>query len=93
MTDAARGTEQVDGFQYIFQVVRRFAHAHDNHPFNRPSGTGEHDLGNDLGAIDLAQQAIAASHAENAADGTADLGRYAQAVARQKYAFYRLTIG
>ena len=93
MPDAAGGAEQVDGFEHVVEVVRRFAHAHEDDPLHRPAGAGQHHLGDDLGAGELAQQAVAPGHAEDAADRAADLGRHAQPVARQQHALDRLAVG
>ena len=60
--------------------------------FTVTPGARQHHLGDDLGAAELAQQAVAAGHAEDAADRAADLGRDAQAVARQQHAFHRLAV-
>jgi hypothetical protein len=53
----------------------------------------EHDLREDLGAAELAQQAVTARHAEAAADCAAHLRGHAQAVAWQQHALDGLAIG
>ena len=53
----------------------------------------ERHLRDDLGTAELAQEAVLAGHAEGAADGAADLGRDAEAVARQQHAFDHLAVG
>jgi hypothetical protein len=59
----------------------------------RPQAARERHLRDDLGAAELAQQAVLAGHAEHAAHGAADLGGHAQAVARQQHALHRLAVG
>ncbi len=93
VADAAVGAEQVDGLQHVVEVVRRLAHAHEHHLLHRPETAGEGDLGDDLGAADLAQQAALAGHAEHAAHRAADLGRHAQTVPGQQHALDHLPVG
>ena len=67
-------------------------------PMNTTFFTGaprarERDLRHHLRAAELAHEAVAAGHAEHAADRAADLRRDAQAVARQQHALHRLAVG
>jgi hypothetical protein len=93
VADAAGGAEQVDGLEHVVHVVRRLAHAHEHHLAHLAPAPRQHHLGDDLGTAELAQQAAAPGHAKTAADGAADLGRHAHAVARQQHAFHGLAIG
>ena len=90
--DIRRSAEQIDRFEHVVDIVRRLAHAHEGDLLHRAAGTGQHHLGDDLGTTELAQQAIAAGHAEAATHRTADLGRDADAVLRQQHALHRLAI-
>jgi hypothetical protein len=72
--------------------VGRFAHAHEYHLAHRAAFAREHHLGDDLGAAELAQQAVAAAHAEHTAHGTTHLRRNAQAAARQQHALHHLAV-
>jgi hypothetical protein len=57
------------------------------------AGPGQGHLGDDLGAAELAQQAVPAGHAEHAAHRAAHLGGDAQAVPGQQHALHRLAVG
>ena len=92
MADIALGTQQLDRFHHIVQVMRRFTHAHEDDFFDGAQGARQHHLRHDLAAGHLPYQAVAARHAELAADGAADLARHAQAIARQQHAFHRLAV-
>lgn len=92
MADGAGRAEQLDRREDVVHVVGRLAHAHEDDLLHHPAGPGERHLGDDLGAAELAQQAVAARHAEDAADRAADLGRHAQAIARQQHALHRLAV-
>ena len=84
--------EQRDGVEHVVEVVRRFAHAHEHdapHALPRPR---ERDLRHDLAAREVAREAVAAGHAEHAADGAADLRRDADAVAGQQHALDRAAV-
>ncbi len=85
--------EQFDRVEHLLQVVRRLAHAHQDHLADGAQAARERHLGDDLGRVELAQQAAATGHAEDATDGTAELGRDAYAVARQQHALDQLAIG
>jgi hypothetical protein len=61
--------------------------------FTGPPRACQRDLGHDLGAAQLAQQPVAARHAEAAAHRAADLGRHAQPVARQQGGLHALAVG
>ena len=93
VADAARRAEQLDGIEHVVHVVRRLAHAHEDHLGHLAPRPGQHHLGDDLGAAELAQQAAAPGHAERAADGATDLARNTQAVTRQQHAFHGLAVG
>ncbi|MCY1543727.1 hypothetical protein D9M68_795560 [compost metagenome] len=93
MADIACGAEQVDGFEHVVEVVRRFTHAHEDDFLHRAQTPRQHDLGEDFHARDLADQTALASHAEAAADRAADLGGDAEPVARQQHAFHHLSVG
>ena len=93
VADAARRAEQFDGVEHVVHVVRRLAHAHEDHLGHLAPRPGQHHLGDDLGAAELAQQAAAPGHAERAGYGAADLARYTQAVTRQQHAFHGLAVG
>jgi len=93
VADGAGRAEEVDRLHHVVEVVRGLAHAHEHHLLDQPLAPRQHHLRHDLGAADLAQQALAPGHAEHAADRAADLGRHAQTVARQQHALDRLTIG
>ena len=93
MADAAAGAEQVDRLEHGIEVVRRLAHAHEHHLRHRAQAARERDLGDDLGAAELALEAADAGHAEHAADRAADLGRDAQAAARQQHGLDRAAVG
>jgi len=73
-------------------LVRWLAQAHENHPADLAGRAGQGHLGHELGAADLAQQAVLARHAEHAAHGTTHLRRHAQAITRQQHAFDRLAV-
>ena len=91
--DGALGAEQLDGLDHRVEVVRRLAHAHEHHLVHPAQPARERDLGDDLGAAELAQQAVLAGHAEHAAHRAAELGGHAQPVARQQHALHGLAIG
>ncbi len=74
--DAAIGAEQIDGFEYVVEVVCRLAHAHEHDFLHRAKAAGKGDLGDDFSATQLAQQAALASHAEQAAHRATDLAGY-----------------
>jgi hypothetical protein len=93
VADAALRAEQLDGLEHVVEVVRRLAHAHEHDLLHGAPRARQRHLRDDLGAADLAQQAVAAGHAEHAADRAADLRRHAQAVARQQHALHRLAVG
>ena len=93
MADIAFGTEQVDGFEHVVQVVRRLAHAHEDDLLDRALPPRQHHLRQDLHAGDLADQAALAGHAESTADRAADLGGNTEPVARQQHAFHHLPVG
>ena len=92
MPNVAHCAQQVDGLHHRVQVVRRLAHAHEHHFFDRPEGAGQSDLRHDLGAAHLPNQTLASGHAKHTAHCTTDLGRDAQAVTWQQHAFHRLAI-
>jgi hypothetical protein len=77
LADTAFGAEQVDRLQHVIQVVRRFAHAHEDHFLHRAKAPRQSHLGDDLGGAQLAQQAALAGHAEHAAHRATDLAGYA----------------
>ncbi|MNT05883.1 hypothetical protein D3C72_1405270 [compost metagenome] len=93
MADIAFGAEQVDGFEHVVEVVRRFTHAHEDDLLHRAQTPRQHDLSEDFHARDLADQAALAGHTEAAADRAADLGGNAEPVARQQHAFHHLPVG
>lgn len=93
VADIALGTEQVNGLEHVFEVVRRLSHAHEDHFLHRAQASRQHHLGQDFHARDLAYQAALACHAEAATDGTANLGGNAKPVARQQHALHHLAIG
>ena len=72
--------------------MRRLAHAHEDDAFDRPQAARQCHLGDDLGAADLADQAVAAGHAEHAADRAADLGGDAQAAFGQQHGLGGLAV-
>ena len=92
MADAARGAQQIDGFEHVVQVVRRLAHAHEHHAFDRPAFAGQHHLSDDLATAQLALQTVSPGHAEQATHGTANLGGDTQTIARQQDALHRLAV-
>jgi hypothetical protein len=67
VADAAAGAEEVDRLEHGIEVVRRLAHAHEDHLGHRAQAARERDLGDDLGAAELALEAAQAGHAEHAA--------------------------
>ncbi len=93
VTDIALRAQEVDGLQHVVQVVSRFAHAHEDDLAHRAAAARQNHLGDDLGALDLTQQALATGHTEHAADCAADLGGHAQAVAREQHALHGLPVG
>jgi len=93
VTDATGRTEELYRLDHIVEIVGRLPHAHEDHLAHRPEAAGEHDLGHDLGAAELADQPVASGHAEDAAHRAAKLGRHAQAVTRQQHTFHHLLIG
>ena len=93
VADAAAGAEQVDRFEHGLEVVRRLAHAHEDDLGHRSQAPRERDLGDDLRAAQLPLEAADAGHAEDAADGAADLARHAEAAARQQHGFDRAAVG
>ena len=93
MADIALRAQQLNRFQHVVEIVGRFAHAHEHHLAHGAAFAREHHLGHDLGAAELAQQAVAAAHAEHTSHGTTHLRRNAQAAARQQHAFHHLAIG
>ena len=93
MADRTLHAEQLDRLVHGLQVVRRLAHAHEDHPPHGLQGARQHHLGDDLGTAELALQAAGAGHAEHAADRAADLGRHADPAARQQHGFHRLSVG
>ena len=93
MPDVALRAKQLDRFQHVVEIVRRFAHAHEHHLAHRAAFAREHHLGDDLGAAELAQQAVAAAHAEDTPHGTTHLRRNAQPAARQQHALHHLAVG
>jgi hypothetical protein len=93
VADAAGGAEQVDRLEHRVEVVRRLAHAHEDDLRHRPQAARERDLGDDLGAAELALEAADAGHAEGAADRAADLRRDAQPPARQQHRFDAGAVG
>ena len=93
VADAALGAEQIDGFEHVLEIVRRLAHAHENHLLHRAHAPRQHHLGQDLHAGDLPDQAALAGHAEATAHRAADLGRDAKPIARQQHAFHHLPVG
>ena len=96
VADGALSAQQLDRFHHVVQVVRRLTHAHEDDLVDgskRPQRARERHLRNDLGTAQLAQQAALPRHAEDTADRAADLGRHAQAAARQQHAFHGLAVG
>ena len=93
VADRAFGAEQLDRIKHVIEVVRRLAHAHEDDFLHGTTAARQHHLRDDLGTADLAQQSVAAGHAEQAPNGATDLRRNAHTVARQEHAFHRLTIG
>jgi hypothetical protein len=92
VADAPVGAQQLDRLEHVVEIVGRFAHAHEHHPLDRAQGAGQRHLGDELGAAELAQQAVAAGHAEQAADGATDLGGNTESVTRQQHTLHRLTV-
>ena len=78
--------EQRDGVEHVVEIVGGLAHAHEHDAAHALPRTGERDLRHDLAARELAREAVAARHAEHAADRAADLRRDADAVAGQQHA-------
>ena len=72
--------------------MRGLAHAHEHHAPHRTPRPRQRHLGDDLGAAELAQQPVAAGHAEDTAHGAAHLRGHANAIAGQQHALHRLAI-
>ena len=94
------GDEELDGIVRLlsgkFAILNLIPYnTVDGLAFKRPSTqrARQRDLGDDLGAAELAQQTALPGHAEHAAHRAADLRRHAQAAARQQHALHRLAIG
>ena len=92
MSDVALRAQHFNRLQHVIEIVRRFAHAHEHHLAHRAAFAREHHLGDDLGAAELAQQAVAAAHAKHTAHGTTHLRRDAQTAAWQQHAFHHQAI-
>src|SRR3989338_8568147 len=73
VADVALCAKQLDRFEHVVEIVGRFAHAHEYHLAPCASFAREHPLGDDLGAAELAQQTVAATHAEDTPHGTTNL--------------------
>jgi hypothetical protein len=92
VADAAGRAEQVDRVEHVVEVVRGLAHAHEHDLLHGAPRPRERHLRDDLGAADVALQALPTGHAEHAADGATDLRRHAQPAARQQHALDGLTV-
>ena len=71
--DIAFGSQQRDRVHDIVQIMGRLAHAHEHDLLDGAQGARQHHLSDDFATADLAQQAVAARHAELAADGAPHL--------------------
>ena len=92
MADVAHRAQQLDGFEHVVEVVRGLAHAHEDDLLDRAARARQGHLRDDLGAADLAQQAVLARHAEHAAHRATHLRGHAQAIARQQHALTCLAV-
>ena len=93
VSDGTTGAEQFDGRKHVLQIMRGLAHAHEDDAHHRAKAAGEGDLGDDLGAAELASEPGVPGHAEAAADRAADLGGDAEPAARQQHGLDGLAVG
>ena len=86
--------EERKGRKDVTQIVRGFAHPHEDDLFRlRTARSSEHRLRDDFRVGELTNEAALSRHAENAPDGAADLSRNADAFARKQNRLHPLAVG
>ena len=90
--DIALRAQQINRLQHIVQIVRRLAHAHENHFVNGPQSARQRHLGKDFTTAQLTQEPPLTRHAKLATHGTTDLAGNTEPAARQQHALHALPV-